>query len=41
MFLYVNGKDHNGDKIMVKDHLKRGKSLESITDLWLATWGQD
>ena len=41
LFLYVNGKDHNGDKILVKDHLKRGKSLESITDLWLATWGQD
>ena len=41
LFLYVNGKDHNGDKIMVEDHLKRGKSLESLTDLWLATWGQD
>ena len=41
LFLYVNGMDHNGEKIVTRDHLQRGKSLETFTDMWLASWGQE
>ena len=41
LFFYVNGMDHNGEKIVTRDHLQRGKSLETFTDMWLASWGQE
>ena len=41
LFLYVNGMDHNGEKIVTRHHLQRGKSLETFTDMWLASWGQE
>ena len=40
-FLYVNGFDPKRSKIPVRDHLKRGASLASLTDVWLSTWGAD
>ena len=29
LFFYVNGMNHNGEKIVTRDHLQRGKSLET------------
>ena len=40
-FLYVNGMDHCGNKIHPQEHLQRGACLESLTKMWLYTWGQE
>ena len=35
---YILGLDHNGDKVDLGNHLKRGASLREMTESWLATW---
>ena len=40
LFLYVNGKDHNGDKIMVEDHLKRGRASRASLTCGSLPWAK-
>ena len=35
---YIMGFDKMGNKIDIADHLKRGASLNKLTEMWLSTW---
>ena len=41
LYLYGNGFDPKRSRIPVQDHLKKGSSLATLTDVWLSTWGAD